>query len=272
MNNLKKKRLAIIIAVVFLISSTATAIACNDGGIVDIPVDCDYDYPVKPGMPDWTGSKEDMEALQIPEHILQCISTEKLTKLCLEYPFFNLIVHDFITTALNGLYTHFNGFREIAKRDDATNYLCKEYILEFKKLEDTVLKYPYLFDKPYSDYNDEEKLIRYNISGCNLKISTIESTLGYSKLYNNISKGAQKKILKNLWYGYNEKIKYADKYGLFKGHFEYNLFARANIIITIDTTLSEIFKGDNEYILLNGMATNEDIINKMDSLTIELIK
>ena len=272
MNNLKKKRLAIIIAVVFLISSTATAIACNDGGIIDVPIDCDYDYPIV----EWGEVKDPIEACQVPEHILQCMSTEKLTKLCLEHPLFHMMfAANSIIEGLNGVFAVFNTFTELAKRDDATNYLCEKYILEFQKLKDAELKYPYLFDKPMSEWTAEEKIIwddSAGLYGYSTRIMDLESLLGYTKFYNNVSKDNLKKVLKNLWFGYNEAIRYNDKlYGSQFADIYYNFFARANVIITIDPTLSEIFEGENRYILLNGRAYG-DIINTMDSLTIELIK
>ena len=279
MNNLKKKKLAIIIAVVFLISFIASAIACNDGCVIDVPVDCSYDYPIKPGTPEWAeleSYSEMIKVCQVPEHILQCMSTEKLTKLCLEYPLLDMMAYDFITAALTSLFTNFNGVRELARRDDAANYLCKKYILEFQRLKDAELKYPYLFDKPYSEWTLEEKIIwndSAGLYGYTIRIMNLESLLGCSNFYNNISKDNLKKVLKNLWFGYNEAIRYNDKlWGRQGAEIYYNIFARANVIIKIDPTLSEIFEeGYNKYILLDGRA-NEDMINTLDSLTIELIK
>ena len=250
-----KRILFLIIALQLLISSTAAAIACNDGGVIDIPVDCSYDYP-KPGMPEWDTAKsgeERYKVCEIPEHILLCISTEKLARLVTLYP--GLWVHiggynSFTDNngygGLDRIFANFNGIRELSKRENALIYLCDEYLLELQKFE-------YDIDNRWNSV---------------IQLQAIECLIGYYKLHNNISKDNLKKILKNLWIGYNEKIKYSD---YFKGMFAGNLFARANIIIKIAPTLSEIFEVNNKSVLYRGIAT-ADMINTMDSLTTELIK
>jgi len=91
----------------------------------------------------------------------------------------------------------------------------------------------------------------------------------FSDFHSNTSKENQKKILENLLFGYREKIKYPE---YFQGNgFATNLFARAHIIIKIDTALSEKFEKENKAVLFSGMA-NADTINLIDSLSYNLIK
>ena len=52
-------------------------------------IDVYWDYPIKPGMEEWENlesHKAKVDACQVPDDILQNISTKELLKLCLNYP------------------------------------------------------------------------------------------------------------------------------------------------------------------------------------------
>jgi hypothetical protein len=90
-----------------------------------------WNYPVKPGTEAWSNLKtedERFKAMNIPEDILNNISTSELVKTCLNLPAFGYF------TAFNNfqegfviLATKFNGLAELANRNDGFIYLMKIY-------------------------------------------------------------------------------------------------------------------------------------------------
>jgi hypothetical protein len=90
-----------------------------------------WDFPVKPGSEEWKtlNSPEKMyNAMQIPESILQKISTEKLAKLCVDYPLFGTVLaHNSIQTGYNYMKNKFNGMLELLDRPDAASVMIKMF-------------------------------------------------------------------------------------------------------------------------------------------------
>jgi hypothetical protein len=215
-----------------------------------------WDYPIKPGTEEWKkleNNKAKVEVCQIPESVLQNISTNDLTTLCLQYPLlYDVFAFENLNNGLKKLFTDFNGVREFAKRKDALNCLQEKYLAEFLVFPD-ILRTGVLLDRGYSI----------------LLISILETLLSYSDFHITSSKEEQKKVLQTLFYGYKEKLKYPEN---FKGiGFTTNLYARAHTIIKIDSTLSEKFEEENKMVLFSGMA-HAELINTIDSLTYHLIK
>jgi len=90
-----------------------------------------WDYPMKYGVPGWEALKtteERFNAYNIPDAILNSISTEELVKICMAYPQWGLM-HAFNDrrTGFCVLVDYFNGFQELFKRDDAAIELLKAY-------------------------------------------------------------------------------------------------------------------------------------------------
>ena len=210
-----------------------------------------WDYPIKPRTEEWKkleSNKAKVEACQIPKHILQDISTDALMTLCLEYPLlYDVFAFNNTNNGLSKLFSDFNGIREFSKREGAINNLSEQYLSEIRSLPENL--------------NNRSNLeIGYSVA----RISILEVLLSYSDFHSNTSKENQKKILENLLFGYREKIKYPE---YFQGNgFATNLFARAHIIIKIDTVLSEKFEKENKVVLFSGMA-DADLINIIDSLS-----
>jgi hypothetical protein len=215
-----------------------------------------WDYPTKPGTEEWKrleNNKAKVEVCQIPESVLQSISTNNLTVLCLQYPLlYDVFAFENINAGLNKLFSDFNGIREFAKRKDAINCLKEKYLAEFR-IFPNILETGLLLDR----------------GGSIMLISMLEYILSYSGFYIHSSIEEQKRVLETLLFGYKEKLKYSE---YFKGiGFTTNLFARAHIIIKMDTTLTEKFEGRNKMVLFSGMA-NAELINTIDSLSYHLIK
>jgi len=181
-NNEKLKRWLInFMSVLLFLFLFLHNVACSN--VIAEPTEgCVWDYPIKPGTEEWNNTDFDQiePLLQVPEHILQCITTENLVLLCLRYPlmiiywtaFDNYI--NFLDYRLFGYYG-FNGTKELGTRENAINYLCDQYLIEFQKFLDMpdTLK-PVLFTLP-------------------MNISTIEILLAYSGFHNNISRKHKRK-------------------------------------------------------------------------------
>ena len=91
-----------------------------------------YDYPVKPGMPEWEEATQDRGQLkadlQIPEDLLSSMSTEELVDTVLNYPCFNdLYYYNNKQEGFESLSDVFNGFQELLSRDDAATVLLNKY-------------------------------------------------------------------------------------------------------------------------------------------------
>ena len=215
-----------------------------------------WDYPVKPRTEEWKtleSNKAKVEVCQVPEQILRDISTNDLMILCLQYPLlYDVFAFNSINDGLTKLFTDFNGIRAFSKMENATNNLREHYLSEIRNFSE-ILNGSSNFD------------IGYTVA----RISILEVLLVYSDFHSNTSKENQKKILESLLFGYSEKIKYPE-YFQGKG-FATNLFARAHIIIKIDTALSKKFEKENKTVLFSGMA-DADFINMIDSLSNNLIK
>ncbi len=97
---------------------------------IDSPEDV-YDYPIKPGMPEWAefrNSDEMVAATQLPENVLSTISTEGLIETVLRYPLYAelYLIEDYQNT-FNNMKDRFNGLEELLKREDAAEKLLNRY-------------------------------------------------------------------------------------------------------------------------------------------------
>lgn len=116
---MKKK----IILLSFAIFSSVAADAQN----IDVP----YDYPIKPGMEGWRNfntQNEMISACQIPEDILNNLSTSALVETCLNYPLFSQVMaYNSMQEGFNRFAGKFNVFRELLSREDASSELLAKY-------------------------------------------------------------------------------------------------------------------------------------------------
>jgi hypothetical protein len=214
-------------------------------------ITCDWDYPVKPGTPEWVELKntgERIAACQIPDEILNSLSTECLTKICMQYPFIYDMIHAFnyMSDGFRVFFENFNGIRELYNREEVLTELLKQY--------------HNLINDMYTLEGASSEKIGYVWS-----ISILEVLLyGYSQKVD-ASVENYKNVLLYLTVEYEEKLKYADHF--YMQGFNSNLFARANIIVKLkpesSTSLSRSLNGD---VMTYKYA---DIINE---LSYELIK
>ena len=90
-----------------------------------------FEFSIKPGTNEWKNlhtEKERAEVLQIPDSILDKLTTEELILACLNYPaFFHFAAFNDIQTGIFALITRFNGLQELTKRQDAGSELLSIY-------------------------------------------------------------------------------------------------------------------------------------------------
>lgn len=97
----------------------------------DYDRDTPYEYPVVPGTPEWyafTTQMQKVHACQIPDDILQNLTTEALVETVLNYPLSsNMYAYDNIQLGYNNLKNQFNGLQELERRKDALTVLSNTY-------------------------------------------------------------------------------------------------------------------------------------------------
>ncbi len=90
-----------------------------------------YDYPVKPGTPEWKAlksHKEMQEVCQIPGTVLRNITTSDLIQTCLNYPLYgDIIACDHTQEGFKQVKAGFNGLQELLVREDAGVNLIEKY-------------------------------------------------------------------------------------------------------------------------------------------------
>ena len=215
-----------------------------------------WDYPVKPGMEEWKkfhSYEEMVNACQIPEKILFSLSTEELTKICLQYPpLYNVFAFNFLSMGADKLYDDFNGIRELFKRKETSKELLRHYNCMMQNLS--------LLDG--TDTNLEKG--NYIIS-----IDALHFLLGFYSLKGNATKDDYKKMLQCLVHGYEGICKYTDYFN-YSG-FYHNFYARAHVIIKISPQSLEEFPLKERNGVFHGWPSPEimEIINK---LSYQLIK
>jgi hypothetical protein len=90
-----------------------------------------YDYPIKPGTPEWrafTNHDEMLKACQVPEITLNKMSTTGLVETVLTYPLYeDWLAYNYPQQGFDAIETQFNGIRELLNRKDAGEKLLERY-------------------------------------------------------------------------------------------------------------------------------------------------
>jgi len=134
-----------------------------------------WNYPVRYGTPQWDALntfEERLNAYNIPDEILNNISTEELVKVCLAYPEWMLInAYNDRRTGFSVIADYFNGFRELFQRNDAATELLKVY----EKLDPVVIdpnwttlqqgQYSFEFTKIEMFFNEKVMIDKLNKDG-----------------------------------------------------------------------------------------------------------
>ncbi|PKM93905.1 MAG: hypothetical protein CVU84_13430 [Firmicutes bacterium HGW-Firmicutes-1] len=132
-----KKLLALLMILTIFSSAGINAMASSDKSLEknDKNILVSYDYPVKSGTDEWKAldsHDEKVKVCQIPEKLLQEMTTTVLIKTVLNYPLYgDMFAYDNPTMGLEALINQFNGLNELLNRDDAG----KELLAIYKKMD-----------------------------------------------------------------------------------------------------------------------------------------
>ena len=90
-----------------------------------------YDFPVRPGMPEWAdlqSHEEMLEVFKLPLSIIETISTAGLIETCFDYPLLSLILaFDDLQIGTEQQMADFNGFQELSQRTKAGSLMLQRY-------------------------------------------------------------------------------------------------------------------------------------------------
>lgn len=90
-----------------------------------------YDYPIKPGTDEWAALRNNdhkIEVCQIPEDILENMSTEGLTETVLDYPLlFGMMAYSTVQYGFDKVSSDFNGLQELLNREDGGSEIMALY-------------------------------------------------------------------------------------------------------------------------------------------------
>jgi len=151
-----------------------------------------WDYPIHYGTPEWeklTTFSERLKAYNVPNDLLQCMTTEDLVKTCLTYPEW-LLISGFnnFQTGYNAIKSVFNGFEELEKRPDS-----------FKELF-----------KIYKEMNPEEITRSSNKGKFTFEFTFIELLLSQNSILSSLSNSELISLIKTSLSIYENKCKYID--------------------------------------------------------------
>lgn len=165
-----KRKLSLILSTVFLVLSCIIPFQVFASKNLDAP----YNYPVLPGTAEWadfTTRDQKIAVCQIPEPLLENMSTKSLALTVLNYPLLNdyIAYNDHLLAAEN-MAMEFNGYRELLQREDINAVLLDLY-------EESEV---YTENKATTFRDTSEELYNYFL------VPNIEYLLAYSQVYGNI--------------------------------------------------------------------------------------
>lgn len=153
-----------------------------------------YDYPIKPGTPEWKAmisTEQRVQACQIPDSILTIISTEDLLSTCLNHPFnIDLVLFNFVQDGFNNIKNKSNAWRELLKRED----LGPVVIIKYKTMS-------------------PDSMIGEEYPGRHFLL--METLLIQDEVINTLSKKDRFELLRESYIKYSGKVTHPEKYELF---------------------------------------------------------
>ncbi|MCR4598478.1 MAG: hypothetical protein K5678_05530 [Acetatifactor sp.] len=131
-----KKKIAIILSCVLVLTCMLYGPVVHANRDQSNMITKPYDYPIKPGTQEWIALPsviERREACEIPQEILERMTTSALVESVITYPFFIDTIGAFnsFEEGLNWVATYFSGIDELLSRSDACVCL-RDYLLREK--------------------------------------------------------------------------------------------------------------------------------------------
>lgn len=216
----------------------------------------EWTYPVMPGTEQWKAfqsHQEMLEACQIPKSVLQSISTERLLQLCLDYPLLlDIYAFNQISNGFNSFYSSFNGIQELIKRQDALDVLLVFYESKLKQQIN-------ILDVNVVPLVEKGKY--------KFEVSALELFIGCPQMQSLLSNQQKTDLISALMKGYEEKCKCLSENK--KMAFQSNIYARANIINTIDSSLLSTKRMKQ---LTDGLGHDTEPIEQLNILSYKLLQ
>lgn len=158
-----------------------------------------YEYPIKPGSNQWkafTTHIDMVNSCQIPNTILQGMSTIDLVETCLDYPLYgDMYAYNLLQNGFEVVTANFNGLQELLKRKDASTILLERY----KEMN------PEAFDQNWSLLKKGEYAAKFYF---------IEILIAQEAILSNLQTIQRKTLLKECIRKAQKKEKYPEVYGM----------------------------------------------------------
>ncbi|MGC9342169.1 MAG: hypothetical protein ACP5E3_05675 [Bacteroidales bacterium] len=206
-----------------------------------------WDFPVKPGSEEWkqlNTYQDKLNAFNLPQEILERISTEKLAEACLNYPLFSLI---FTRNDLQRGYNHvraiFNGFRELELRDDAGKELLKIY-------------------KNYEPEDFKKTASLAEIGSHVFKFTYIEILLAQFDMLNSLNDNGTRELLQECERIYSGKKRQIEHYGYYGLKTTALLVARSHREV-LSGTVSRFGEDNFNVFIKNAIITEPAMIDEI---------
>ena len=125
------KRIVSIIVMLFcLVITPIISVKAENDLLIQTETEKRYEYPLTSASEEWgeLNHAERVLALQIPENILESLSTEELIEVVLDYPCFgDMFFYPSYQEGYEAVMQHFNGLQELYKREDVGSSLVSVY-------------------------------------------------------------------------------------------------------------------------------------------------
>ena len=181
--------------IILLLGGVILFLSCNKDAIYSDKIDI-YDYPVKPGTNEWkafTSHADMVSACQIPENILNKMSTAGLIEAVLNYPLLiDMTAYNSPQEGFEQVTTQFNGLQALLNREDAGSELLAKY----NKMEPA-----------------EIRNINKETGSYLLKFQCLELTLSRSSILKKFSQPELRALISKASIRYREKVQYELYYG-----------------------------------------------------------
>ncbi len=211
-------------------------------------LDNGYNFPLKPGMPEWKNLQthdEMLAALQIPQAILTNMTTKELVITCLNYPLFSDVwAFNSFKTGIETALRNFNGFQELLARKNAG----KELINQYTKIK-------------LEEYDNKKTFIEKG--DFKLWVCKIEALLTQDQILDNIEK-LDKELLLNESINNGEKFKKSPEYSFFNNETNFFLTLKLLSKVNPDNVKIKIKNSkDFEHFYLTGSGATLETINNI---------
>lgn len=135
------------IVAAILLSLCSLSVGANVVPAQEYTIDTPYEYPILPGTQEWAdlfthGAM--LRACQIPEDILQAMTTEALVETVVNYPLAaDVYAYDTFQMGYDAVKRQFNGLRELERRPDALSVMAAKMTATMNLTEE---------EKTFKDY------------------------------------------------------------------------------------------------------------------------